>query len=85
MQRTTNSTLNATIFNIPAILPRPQDDIINTFLITNEAIMLEYSEPINKDAKYPKGNLSPNFGIRFTKIVPGYLSTEVNAQQIIDL
>lgn len=70
---------------------KPQDATTNPSLITKAAVMPEYSELIDDAVEYSKGDLSlamdkvsVNFGIEITKIVPGYVSTEVDARLSFD-
>jgi len=66
---------------------KPQDATTNPSLITKAAKMPEYSKLIDDAVAESKGDLSlamdkisVNFGIEITKIVPGYVSTEVDAR-----
>jgi len=70
---------------------KPQDATTNPSLIYKAAMMKEYSPLVDDAIKYGKGDLSTimdklavNFGIEITKIVPGYVSTEVDARLSFD-
>jgi transaldolase len=70
---------------------KPQDATTNPSLITKAAVMPEYSKLIDDAVAGGKGDLSlamdkvsVNFGIEITKIVPGYVSTEVDARLSFD-
>mmetsp|Transcript_8515 Transcript_8515/g.18356 ORF Transcript_8515/g.18356 Transcript_8515/m.18356 type:complete len:330 (+) Transcript_8515:245-1234(+) len=70
---------------------KPQDATTNPSLITKAAVMPEYQKFIDEAVEYAKGDLSlamdkvsVNFGIEITKIVPGYVSTEVDARLSFD-
>jgi len=70
---------------------KPQDATTNPSLITKAAVMPEYQKLIDDAVEYAKGDLSlamdkvsVNFGIEITKIVPGYVSTEVDARLSFD-
>lgn len=70
---------------------KPQDATTNPSLITKAAVMPEYSKLIDDAVAGSKGDLSlamdkvsVNFGIEITKIVPGYVSTEVDARLSFD-
>jgi len=70
---------------------KPQDATTNPSLITKAAVMPEYSKLIDDAIAGGKGDLSlvmdkvsVNFGIEITKIVPGYVSTEVDARLSFD-
>ncbi|VEU40342.1 unnamed protein product [Pseudo-nitzschia multistriata] len=70
---------------------KPQDATTNPSLITKAAVMPEYQKLIEEAVEYSKGDLSlamdkvsVNFGIEITKIVPGYVSTEVDARLSFD-
>lgn len=70
---------------------KPQDATTNPSLITKAAVMPEYQKFIDDAIEYAKGDLSlamdkvsVNFGIEITKIVPGYVSTEVDARLSFD-
>lgn len=69
----------------------PQDATTNPSLIYKAASMTAYEYLIDDAIKYGKGDLSTvmdklavNFGIEITKIVPGYVSTEVDARLSYD-
>jgi len=70
---------------------KPQDATTNPSLITKAAVMPNYAKLIDDAAEGGKGDLSlamdkvsVNFGIEITKIVPGYVSTEVDARLSFD-
>mmetsp|Transcript_4562 Transcript_4562/g.11078 ORF Transcript_4562/g.11078 Transcript_4562/m.11078 type:complete len:329 (-) Transcript_4562:257-1243(-) len=70
---------------------KPQDATTNPSLITKAAVMPEYQKFIDDAIEYAKGDLSlamdkvsVNFGTEITKIVPGYVSTEVDARLSFD-
>ena len=70
---------------------KPQDATTNPSLIYKAATMPEYSALIDDAVSYGKGNivnvmdaLAVNFGTEITKIVPGYVSTEVDARLSFD-
>mmetsp|Transcript_12361 Transcript_12361/g.31163 ORF Transcript_12361/g.31163 Transcript_12361/m.31163 type:complete len:324 (+) Transcript_12361:154-1125(+) len=70
---------------------KPQDATTNPSLITKAAVMPAYSKLIDDAVEGGKGDLSlamdkvsVNFGIEITKIVPGYVSTEVDARLSFD-
>lgn len=70
---------------------KPQDATTNPSLITKAAVMPEYQKLIDDAVEYANGDLSlamdkvsVNFGIEITKIVPGYVSTEVDARLSFD-
>lgn len=70
---------------------KPQDATTNPSLIYKAAIMEEYSSLVDDAVAYGKGDLSTimdklavNFGVEITKIVPGYVSTEVDARLSFD-
>jgi len=70
---------------------KPQDATTNPSLIFKAAGMAEYAHLVDDAVKYAKGDLSlamdkvaVNFGIEITKIVPGYVSTEVDARLSFD-
>lgn len=70
---------------------KPQDATTNPSLITKAAVMPEYQRLIDEAVEYANGDLSlamdkvsVNFGIEITKIVPGYVSTEVDARLSFD-
>lgn len=70
---------------------KPQDATTNPSLITKAAVMPKYSKLIDDAVEGGKGDLSlamdkvsVNFGIEITKIVPGYVSTEVDARLSFD-
>lgn len=69
----------------------PQDATTNPSLIYKAAIMPEYSSIVDDAVAYGKGDLSLTmdklavaFGTEITKIVPGYVSTEVDARLSFD-
>jgi len=70
---------------------KPQDATTNPSLIYKAASMEKYSKMIDDAVTYGKGDLgltmdkvAVNFGIEITKIVPGYVSTEVDARLSFD-
>lgn len=70
---------------------KPQDATTNPSLITKAAVMPRYSQLIedavaggNGDLSLAMDKVSVNFGIEITKIVPGYVSTEVDARLSFD-
>eukprot|EP00539_Tryblionella_compressa_P009980 CAMPEP_0178791766 /NCGR_PEP_ID=MMETSP0745-20121128/8160_1 /TAXON_ID=913974 /ORGANISM="Nitzschia punctata, Strain CCMP561" /LENGTH=323 /DNA_ID=CAMNT_0020449899 /DNA_START=8 /DNA_END=979 /DNA_ORIENTATION=+ len=70
---------------------KPQDATTNPSLITKAAGMSQYAKLIDDAVEYAKGDLalamdkvSVNFGTEITKIVPGYVSTEVDARLSFD-
>lgn len=70
---------------------KPQDATTNPSLITKAAVMPNYTKLIddavaggNGDLSLAMDNVSVNFGIEITKIVPGYVSTEVDARLSFD-
>jgi len=70
---------------------KPQDATTNPSLIYKAALMPEYSKLVDDAIEYGKGDVSTimdklavNFGIEITKIVPGYVSTEVDARLSFD-
>lgn len=71
---------------------KPQDATTNPSLIYKAAMMKEYAEIVQTSIKdggnsgIPKvmDNLAVNFGVEITKIVPGYVSTEVDARLSFD-
>lgn len=70
---------------------KPQDATTNPSLITKAAVMPKYAKLIDDAVEGGKGDLSlamdkvsVNFGIEITKIVPGYVSTEVDARLSFD-
>jgi len=70
---------------------KPQDATTNPSLILKAATMPEYAGLVDDAIKFAKGDLavamdklSVNFGIEITKIVPGYVSTEVDARLSFD-
>jgi len=70
---------------------KPQDATTNPSLVYKAAIMPEYQNLVNDAISYGKGDLSTvmdklavNFGVEITKIVPGYVSTEVDARLSFD-
>lgn len=78
--------------NIGAIKTfKPQDATTNPSLIYKAAIMEEYSSLVDDAIKNGNGDVSDimdklavNFGVEITKIVPGYVSTEVDARLSFD-
>ena len=69
----------------------PQDATTNPSLIYKAATMEEYSHILDEAVAYGEGNLSVTmdklavaFGTEITKIVPGYVSTEVDARLSFD-
>jgi len=70
---------------------KPQDATTNPSLIFKAAQMKQYAKLIDDAIKYGDGDLakvmdklSVNFGHEITKIVPGYVSTEVDARLSFD-
>lgn len=70
---------------------KPQDATTNPSLIYKAAAMPEYEKLIddaveggNGDLSLAMDKVSVNFGIEITKIVPGYVSTEVDARLSFD-
>lgn len=70
---------------------KPQDATTNPSLIYKAAVMPEYANLVDDAVKYGKGDvdlimdkLAVNFGVEITKIVPGYVSTEVDARLSFD-
>lgn len=70
---------------------KPQDATTNPSLITKAAGMPQYQHLIDSAIKSANGDLAlamdqvnVNFGIEITKIVPGYVSTEVDARLSFD-
>mmetsp|Transcript_23607 Transcript_23607/g.31304 ORF Transcript_23607/g.31304 Transcript_23607/m.31304 type:complete len:328 (+) Transcript_23607:72-1055(+) len=70
---------------------KPQDATTNPSLIYKAAMMEEYSALVDDAVKYGKGDievildkLAVNFGAEISKIVPGYVSTEVDARLSFD-
>mmetsp|Transcript_23362 Transcript_23362/g.55387 ORF Transcript_23362/g.55387 Transcript_23362/m.55387 type:complete len:323 (+) Transcript_23362:117-1085(+) len=70
---------------------KPQDATTNPSLITKAAGMKQYAKLIDAAVNDANGDLglamdkvSVNFGIEITKIVPGYVSTEVDARLSFD-
>jgi len=69
----------------------PQDATTNPSLIYKAATMAEYASIVDDAVAYGEGDLSltmdklaVNFGTEITKIVPGYVSTEVDARLSFD-
>lgn len=69
----------------------PQDATTNPSLIYKAATMDEYSHIVDEAVTYGEGDLSVTmdklavgFGTEITKIVPGYVSTEVDARLSFD-
>jgi len=69
----------------------PQDATTNPSLIYKAAVMPEYSAIVDEAVAYGKGDVSVTmdklavaFGTEITKIVPGYVSTEVDARLSFD-
>ncbi len=69
----------------------PQDATTNPSLIYNAATMDRYSHLVDEAVAYGGGDLSVtmdklavSFGVEITKIVPGYVSTEVDARLSFD-
>jgi transaldolase len=69
----------------------PQDATTNPSLIFSAATMPEYSHIVDDAVSYGDGDLSVtmdklavSFGAEITKIVPGYVSTEVDARLSFD-
>mmetsp|Transcript_41386 Transcript_41386/g.60725 ORF Transcript_41386/g.60725 Transcript_41386/m.60725 type:complete len:331 (+) Transcript_41386:102-1094(+) len=70
---------------------KPSDATTNPSLIYKAATMPEYSKLVDDAVAYGKGDvatimdkLAVNFGTEITKIVPGYVSTEVDARLSFD-
>jgi len=70
---------------------KPTDATTNPSLIFKAATMPKYSKLVDDAILYGKGDLSlimdklaVNFGAEITKIVPGYVSTEVDARLSFD-
>lgn len=70
---------------------QPQDATTNPSLIYKAAQLPQYAHLIDNAISYGKGDLSlimdklaVNFGTEITKIVPGYVSTEVDARLSFD-
>eukprot|EP00551_Chaetoceros_affinis_P001851 CAMPEP_0203635446 /NCGR_PEP_ID=MMETSP0088-20131115/2223_1 /ASSEMBLY_ACC=CAM_ASM_001087 /TAXON_ID=426623 /ORGANISM="Chaetoceros affinis, Strain CCMP159" /LENGTH=329 /DNA_ID=CAMNT_0050489331 /DNA_START=91 /DNA_END=1080 /DNA_ORIENTATION=+ len=70
---------------------KPQDATTNPSLIYKAATMDAYQSLVDDAIAYGKGDVSTvmdklavNFGIEITKIVPGYVSTEVDARLSFD-
>jgi len=86
------TTLVADTGDIEAIAKfKPQDATTNPSLIYKAAQMSEYSKLVDDAIAYGKGDISTimdklavNFGVEITKIVPGYVSTEVDARLSFD-
>jgi len=69
----------------------PQDATTNPSLIYKAALMPEYSSLVDEAVEYGKGDLSVtmdklavSFGAEISRIVPGYVSTEVDARLSFD-
>lgn len=69
----------------------PTDATTNPSLIYKAAVMPEYNKLVEDAIAYGKGDvettmdkLAVNFGAEITKIVPGYVSTEVDARLSFD-
>jgi len=69
----------------------PQDATTNPSLIYKAALMPEYSSLVDEAILYGKGDVSVtmdklavSFGAEISKIVPGYVSTEVDARLSFD-
>lgn len=69
----------------------PQDATTNPSLIYKAAMMKEYASIVDEAVFYGEGNLTVvmdklavGFGTEITKIVPGYVSTEVDARLSFD-
>ncbi len=69
----------------------PQDATTNPSLIYKAAMMEEYASVVDDAVAYGKGDISVTmdklavaFGTEITKIVPGYVSTEVDARLSFD-
>lgn len=70
---------------------KPQDATTNPSLIYKAATMSAYANLVDDAVAYGKGDVSTvmdklavNFGVEITKIVPGYVSTEVDARLSFD-
>jgi len=71
---------------------KPQDATTNPSLIFKAATMSQYAKLVDDAIAYGKGDLevvmdklAVNFGAEITKIVPGYVSTEVDARLSFDM
>eukprot|EP00553_Chaetoceros_curvisetus_P012995 CAMPEP_0204641932 /NCGR_PEP_ID=MMETSP0717-20131115/51413_1 /ASSEMBLY_ACC=CAM_ASM_000666 /TAXON_ID=230516 /ORGANISM="Chaetoceros curvisetus" /LENGTH=343 /DNA_ID=CAMNT_0051662661 /DNA_START=380 /DNA_END=1411 /DNA_ORIENTATION=- len=86
------TTIVADTGDIEAIAKfKPQDATTNPSLIYKAAIMPAYSDLVDSALEYGKGDietvmdqLAVTFGEKITKIVPGYVSTEVDARLSFD-
>jgi len=86
------TTIVADTGNVAAIAEiSPQDATTNPSLILQAAKMEEYAHLVEDAIAYGNGDLSVamdklavNFGIEITKLVPGYVSTEVDARLSFD-
>lgn len=86
------TTLVADTGDIAAIKKfKPTDATTNPSLIYKAALMPAYAHLVKDAIEYGKGDLSlvmdklaVNFGAEITKIVPGYVSTEVDARLSFD-
>jgi len=91
-QLKTVTTIVADTGDIDAIRKfQPQDATTNPSLIYKAATMPVYQHLVKDALEYGKGDvelvmdkLAVNFGIEITKIVPGYVSTEVDARLSFD-
>ena len=70
---------------------KPQDATTNPSLIFKAATMAQYAKLVDDAVAYGKGDLETvmdklavNFGAEITKIVEGYVSTEVDARLSFD-
>jgi len=70
---------------------KPEDATTNPSLIYKAATMSAYQSLVDDAVAYGKGDVSTvmdklavNFGVEITKIVPGYVSTEVDARLSFD-
>lgn len=85
------TTIVADTGDIDAIAKfKPQDATTNPSLIYKAAVMPEYAKLVDDTVKSGKDvadvmdKLAVNIGIEITKIVPGYVSTEVDARLSFD-
>mmetsp|Transcript_3464 Transcript_3464/g.3274 ORF Transcript_3464/g.3274 Transcript_3464/m.3274 type:complete len:332 (-) Transcript_3464:106-1101(-) len=85
------TTIVADTGDIAAIAKfKPQDATTNPSLIYKAALMPEYAKLVDDAVKNGSDladimdKLAVNFGIEITKIVPGYVSTEVDARLSFD-
>lgn len=85
------TTIVADTGDIDAIAKfKPQDATTNPSLIYKAAVMPEYAKLVDytvksgKDVADVMDKLAVNIGVEITKIVPGYVSTEVDARLSFD-